>query len=360
MKSNGARGGRLATLKLYYCGRGDTILLRTPGGCCGLIDSNLTRDSGASERVLGDLDGIDCLAFVCLTHPDLDHFRGMRALLESRFVERASARLKVGQFWDSGVKFTLFWSIAKRQRRGDNRSQELKELYRLLWRHITAGFLGHRELKANSLSGPFDGFWFLALAPDQNRVDRFNEQVAEDIFNLPLDEFRRRAEETNDLSVVLAMFHDQLPVNIILGGDANAGVWHEALATWARVVGPLRRGAGCFDAVKVSHHGAARSLYPELYRSYCKGKNTVALLSVGPDDPLHPHPDVLDLLKEQGIRVYTTCRSRRPAGRGSDPLVLLGSAGPPAVPGHDCADVVVSIWADGTLTAEPEHSLLQF
>jgi glyoxylase-like metal-dependent hydrolase (beta-lactamase superfamily II) len=75
-------------LHFFYCGNGDTILLRA-GEEWGLIDCNLTPGSRAKERLLKVLDdnAVKTLSFVCLTHYDRDHFNGLAALLRERFSE---------------------------------------------------------------------------------------------------------------------------------------------------------------------------------------------------------------------------------------------------------------------------------
>jgi hypothetical protein len=109
--------------------------------------------------------------------------------------------------------------------------------------------------------------------------------------------------------------------------------------------------------VKVSAHGAQFGMYEPLYRDYCRRKKTIAVLSVGPNGGMHPHPRVLEVLKESEIRTYSTCwpsTSSLLAGRpvtARNDLLLHGKGASatddfPELPGYDCADVEIRVSFD--------------
>ena len=63
----------VATLRFFYCGRGDTILVEASPGHWGLIDCNLTKSSGAHQQVRDFVKkNVPKLDFVCLTHTTVD------------------------------------------------------------------------------------------------------------------------------------------------------------------------------------------------------------------------------------------------------------------------------------------------
>ena len=80
-------------LHVLGAGKGESIILRCPGGGWGVIDCYaLSLDDLASNPTLQFLKerGVSVLEFLCLTHPHDDHFRGMSQLLE---------QLEVKHFW---------------------------------------------------------------------------------------------------------------------------------------------------------------------------------------------------------------------------------------------------------------------
>src|SRR6266446_1648681 len=77
---------------------GESIVLRLPNGKWGVVDSYVpTLADPASSPAFSLLRkrGVSALEFLCLTHPDTDHFRGMSHFLEG---------FAVSQFWIFGAK----------------------------------------------------------------------------------------------------------------------------------------------------------------------------------------------------------------------------------------------------------------
>jgi hypothetical protein len=109
--------------------------------------------------------------------------------------------------------------------------------------------------------------------------------------------------------------------------------------------------------VKVSHHGAHGSHCEQLYEDFCRGPETIAILSVGGNDELHPHPDVVDSLRKNKIRTYATCWpcSDRPRRGRPSSLILLGR---PAGDDFACADLTVDIDSHGKIAVAPAESRL--
>src|SRR3954469_7476348 len=70
-------------LHVLSCGHGDTLLLEMPKEKWALIDCHLPGIE-ARNRFFRYVDslGITTLDYVVLTHPDSDHYRGMRHVLE--------------------------------------------------------------------------------------------------------------------------------------------------------------------------------------------------------------------------------------------------------------------------------------
>jgi len=370
-----SRGRVVARLRFFYSGKGDTILIEDPlsqPSKWGLIDCCLTERSGANKRIRDFIDqrGITKLEFVCLTHPDKDHYTGMRDLLAERFRDDPSGRPGFGQFWDSGVDFELLAAVAKRVG-PKKRSRAIDELYRQLEPLLLRKAVRHYALQPDSRPPvDFGGFVFRGLSPQRNWVDCFQARHARQILQASGDDIRQIREESNNLSAVLVMTHKEHPVSIVLGGDASKQLWEEALQTWNRVLGDMIIKDPRFGAVKVSHHGSTNGLHHGLYRKYCKGPRTKTILTVGPNDPKHPDPIVLSFLNGLGMRVYATCWPTDPheeavaSTQSLFPFVGEELAPPatgrwPQIPGHDWADIELEVWSDGRITVTPERSLLR-
>ena len=374
-------GEVVARLRFFYCGRGDTILVEA-GKCYGLIDCNLTPSSRADRRIRDYVKerGIGDLDFVCLTHPDQDHYFGMKELLEDRFWDRKSKVPRFSQFWDSGVDFRGLQAIADRRRWENQKvtADRFRDLNHFICPLIARDAIEHIALgEGTPASEQFGDFSFIALGPTRNRVDQFMGQKWREFLQSTDEQLQGPCEESNNLSTVLVMMHRERPLNIIFGGDATTEVWTEALAVWKKLHQRKRFKSRkpFFSGVKVSHHGARGSLHPDLYRDHCQREETFAILSVGHSDPNHPHEDVKEMLKAHGIRAYTTCwktgaedtvdsDSHGWLPLPGEPVGAAGAAGShsdayPNLPGYACADVEITVYSDGRIEASPEESLLQ-
>ena len=97
----------------------------------------------------------------------------------------------------------------------------------------------------------------------------------------------RRYASINDESIVLVA--ETAGGDMLLTGDVEA--------VGQRELGPITA-----DILKVPHHGAATTDLDWLRRSVAP----VAVISVGPNDFGHPHPDVLAILEESGSEIRRT------------------------------------------------------
>lgn len=355
-----------AKLRFFYCGKGDTILLQASSGegepdDWALIDCRLTEPSGAYwrlQKVIEDKN-IERLKFVCLTHPHRDHYFGMHQLLEERFYDKATDSLRVGEFWDSGVNFEILSAIAESIGTSETK-KEIDELYKdFLVRLILADKLVQCPMYTGTLSTiDFGDFLLLSLSPRFNCVKLYNLRGVRRELGFSRDPVKYRYEEINNLSIVLVLMHKILPVNIVLGGDATAEVWAEALDVWPKLLKKLKRQKSRFAGVKVSHHGATTSLHPDLYEDYCWKGKTIAILTVGPGGSNHPHEDVLNILHDRNIRTYATCWPTDGPIAGKSRMPLPGSGVPKVrqLHGHDWADIEVIIGNEGHLKVRPRKA----
>ena len=78
-----------AELHFFHSGNGDTILIRG-GEEWALVDANFVKSRRVRARVESALKEVERLRFVCITHFDLDHIRGLVSFLTERFSEVTS------------------------------------------------------------------------------------------------------------------------------------------------------------------------------------------------------------------------------------------------------------------------------
>jgi len=230
-------------------GQGDAILLRSPGGRWALVDAGprtRTFDAGA-RTVLPYLRrrGVEALDLLVLTHPDMDHVGGAASILEE-FPVRAVLDPGVA----TGTEVFLDALEAARERG-------------VPWYVMGAG---------DSLN--LDGMALRVLAPGDLEEDGADN-------------------ERNDVSLVLEIRFGAFAA--LLTGDAPAASEERFLQ---RLLSPR------VQVLKVGHHGSATSTTRELLE---RANPETALISVGKRNRFgHPHPAVLDLLRQAGTQVFRT------------------------------------------------------
>lgn len=363
----GSERRAVATLRFLYCGQGDTILVESDGHW-GLVDCHLTKESRAYHRLRRYVDdlGIESLDFVLLTHSDRDHFFGMQEFLEEKFYEPDTEKASFDEFWDAGIAYSLLLALDTRLSGGNPVfAKGIKELYGQFVLPLSDRNLIERRTAQQKLADVFGQFWVNVLSPRTNDVERFNAHSTGKILMKSIEWCQGLRQSRNDLSVVIALSHKDVPVSFLLTGDATQATWPIALARWKELVGESEgRRADHFAGVKVSHHGALSGHEPSLYRDYCRPGESLAVLTVGDDYEKHPHPDVLADLARCGMKVYATCcpegaiedvKTEGPPPPG-EPVEGVGTY--PVLDGYRCQDVTVTIWSDGQATAEPPEALL--
>lgn len=222
-------------------GQGDAILL-SDGAHSLLVDTSVGDVvNDALER-----QHISYLDAILLTHLDEDHAGGVRYMVGSV----KAGRVLVGE------------GITK---------QEKPEL--------------QRAIQRISGSGSYE-----VLYGDEFDVGRFHVRVV-----WPHRGYK--AQEANDASVELYVTYNdgQNTLTTLLTGDAERDQTKETVD--AGDVGDI-------DFLKVGHHGAAKSLYPETARVL---KPEVAVASAGKNNRYgHPKQEAVDILEGVGARFYCT------------------------------------------------------
>jgi beta-lactamase superfamily II metal-dependent hydrolase len=241
-------------LYILNVGDGDSMVLQFPdegnGRAYAVVDSN----AGNKTVSLLDTLGATSLAFVCGTHPHVDHIRGLREVLRH-------LPGRVGEYWDSGFRFTS-----------------------ATFHKLITEVSGQRIQFVRPTSGYetfINGVRLTVLSPSialRNRYDSYGVDV-------------------NNASVVLKVeYPSQPPISdvrlpgtpspgpeapaprtrtAILGGDAQTDAWSKVLEefphldrseeNWARLINARtgRQPLLC-DVLKVSHHASKHGINLEL------------------------------------------------------------------------------------------------
>ena len=335
-----------AEIHFFYCGNGDTILVRA-GDEWGIVDCNLTKASGARERLLSVLDKnhVKKLRFVCITHYDSDHLRGVAKLLRERFCEEFGDGENRRRRWlveqliqplqakDIMRALALLESAIKCV--DDHKidlefSKEALEFLRLTKEMLTDGFGLPNDEKVylpsystpSLLAAPpffpyervvFGPFEVCFLSPEQDTADQFEADAFYPIYEKFLhnpDELRQKIT-ANNVSRVVAFRHIDTDQAVLLGADAPDHCWPQIMKRWKEICSHGLRSCdqprwNKFHLIKVSHHGAKDSHYPALFSDWATTEKTVALISSRSCDPKHPHPDVWSNLTARGVRLEVT------------------------------------------------------
>ncbi|MFL5798367.1 MAG: DNA internalization-related competence protein ComEC/Rec2 [Actinomycetota bacterium] len=245
--SAAVRAGAPAGLEVRFLdvGQGDAALVRAPDGETVLIDGGPDPEEVATD--LAAL-GVKRLDLVVATHPHLDHFTGLPAVL---------ARFPTDLVLDSGCDAPESRSLPYRAFLTAVRQEGVPE------RHPRRGdvfFVGALR--------------FDVLSPDRC-WDGTNSDANNDSLVLLLTYGRDRVLFANEpeASAQQVMLNDHEPITA--------------------------------EVLNVPHHGAGTSIQP-FFRAV---HETVAVVSVGPNDYGHPVARILDGLRATGARVFRTDHS---------------------------------------------------
>ncbi|HEY1042054.1 MAG TPA: MBL fold metallo-hydrolase [Candidatus Paceibacterota bacterium] len=229
-------------------GQGDAIYIESPTGVDLLIDGGKDKSAVRElSKVMGPLDRrID---IVLATHPDADHIGGLPDVL---------SRYRVGTVLESG-------------KAGDSSQADR--------------FTDSIRREAGAAYG---------IAKQDMRI-HLGEGVYADVLFPEGD--AKKLRETNDASVILRLVYGES--EFMLTGDAPS--WVEE-----RLVQKYGRGLRS-DVLKAGHHGS-RTSSSDVFLFAVMPQTVV--VSAGKDNPYgHPHPEVLDNVREIGATVVSTAES---------------------------------------------------
>lgn len=247
------------------------------------------------------------LTFVCLTHPDKNHYIGMLEILKY-FNEEDR---ETDEFWDFGLdkeKLELLIGQSKDKESSAellllygfvNEKKPTREMeYRICvreWQHSIQIRNNENFVADVTTSQDLNVSNSLALRPIRIRA----------LSPIPVDirtyfSSSTKKPKKHQLCVVLVvMFGDK---NILLAADAVN--WLKILEDWNQYCKAEKINEK-FDFIKVSHHGSKHGNYERLWKRFTKKEKTVAIISSGCKRKM-PHPDTLEDILLSKVKLYST------------------------------------------------------
>lgn len=311
-------------LKLHFLNveNGDCIIIECinePVRTYGVIDCNrtLARPSPARDKLLAL--GAKELSFVCLTHPDRDHYSGLFDVL-------AEYRGKIGAFYTFPIGLleqdeSRMRKLAKSYAIAAENGGDDPDYFRKSLEFIEILRYAHKEFlpdKWQEMHGPYNLLTppglsdvnLVCLLPFRRDKGPFFQALASGKWPVESD------VESNALSVALRV--EYKGTSFLLGADAPSNSW---LHHW-RVWGRDQRTIGS-ASVKLPHHGSRLDCTPEACSyMFCRGPSEKRGV-ISANGKSHPQEEVLLWCAHQGIRTYCT---NRLLSRGSSVTQLIADA----------------------------------
>lgn len=316
-----------ASVHIFECGDGDTILIEG-GGFWGMVDANFVPKRGVRSRVEGILENVDRLRFVCVTHFDLDHLRGLVAFLDDNFVDRTPGGDVVWRIDEiivplsettlrviGRLKNRTAWYIKRMPDSPSRVGDFAKEVYLLfdfLWEMLTYSSGNRPKISSpgpgkvlyypsnRGGSSSFGDWVILSLGPSEETSEIYSRQIEEEVAGRRRLKGLFRKIEKNKSSRILALVNKALNQSILLCGDATPDEIVKALNQWD-AANALRgvEGPVPFKVVKISHHGALSCHCEAIYDQYST-KDSLGLISAL-DNNDHPDGVVIAKLHDVGM-----------------------------------------------------------
>lgn len=230
------------------------------------------------------------LAFVCLTHPHVDHFSGLLPILDYYGDN-------VAEYWmfrlDS-KHLSKFVEVQKNAATTATRYRQFKQLCEIFQRlslRIKNGQI--RLLDANQRLLSFGGAEMDCLAPHPRELGRYQSSLAR-----WADHPSEYKANENQLSAVLRIKYGQS--RVLLGADATSDSWIDILKESAK-----RKETLLSNLVKVSHHGSTEGFFRGAWEKISAPRLTHGAISAGSQYG-HPHRTVVTALRELQVRLHCT------------------------------------------------------
>jgi hypothetical protein len=350
------------TLYVFGPGFGESQVVALPDGKWMVVDS--CRHSGVNLplELLRHLD-VTAIDLLALTHPDLDHYRGLSELIASLPVRR------LWRYPGFGTARDILVEIEKEGKDPDFR--ELLAAYDAMAPLMRAkGSIG-REVGYDTIPWPHDaggGYQVWCIAPGQPDLMHEKEWMAalykrmKDGRMLTLAEKRRLMGKANALSLAMVIRWGR--VGVLLGGDVEHDASNAARG-WRGVIANLQEDENLrliqgLRLVKTAHHGSQSAFSEDAWQHHATGGAVelavITRFSRGANPP--PHTDGLAPILRHARQLALTSE---PADGW--PLVTAGGwarvTHPSGPGGAACVAVTLGAAPPSTITLSAQAALFE-
>lgn len=272
---------------LFNVGQGDHILIELPNGEYGIIDFYYEGAVDLREPpALTFLDSVmshdpakrPTIAFICISHPDSDHIKGVDTFL--RWVVENGIRVE--NFWvPAGNDFAKLYeqySLALDRHARDEKEKywvaaDVKDRLKSVRDYLNGGaWEGHTESLQGAvrpLNTNLGGTQVVLIAPLMKHVGKYDDKVTLDLFRQIIASKTEDASKpgtgakANLLSSILLMIYNKH--RLLFGGDTDLDVWLDCLDEYEKSRRQKHFGPCKGNFIKVSHHGSKNSSSVELW-----------------------------------------------------------------------------------------------
>jgi hypothetical protein len=299
-------------IHIYGGSTGETIVLHMPNGDWGVIDCyarSLAVPESNPAYLLLQTNGVRELAFLGLTHPHHDHYRGMSRLLDLCTVK---------SFWTfKGLKpddVHLIMDYFAAEAYGDeverNQLRERSDELSAVFERTDASGVESQDIASLQHLYPLPvpksaHFAIRGIAPPRKQADEYMETLIRHLKDWdalgPLPDAHH-----NLISGALLIEYGQ--TTIVLGGDVEKDAW---LGTLKLYEPQLLQS----HVVKVSHHGSTNGYCKGLWTTFAHPGVTVAVLTPFRSHSL-PDPVAVEHIKGHAVKVHSASVCPPPPPRG--------------------------------------------
>lgn len=306
------------TVYLFNVGQGDHMLLRLPNGQYGIIDffhePNMSAPPamGYLQKVRRRLHRIDpkrplVISFLCISHPDYDHLKGLETFLNWIDDERNNIQLNNLWIWPGNIMHQLKKvyedhgnSVEKSHKTSmsSDASRQLEALFEFSKRRSRSK---KRRVKIQEISGvkklgeDVGGVKAVALAPLDQHVRKFDRQAQRAFVRRFVSPGSRKGRnpDQNLLSSILLLIYGKHH-RLLFGGDAGKVVWSESFQHYKETGQQVDHGPFHGSFIKASHHGSKYSSSEDLWPDILLPQGHVAISAGNKSNFEHPHTETLD------------------------------------------------------------------
>ena len=303
------------TVYVFNVGQGDHLLIELPNGEYGIIDFyhdscpplNLLKSPALyflERRRLAAPSRPIKIRFIHLTHPDLDHTKGVIEFLDW-VIEH---KIKLREFWSfpgfdfKGLVGQFKEALASLDKPNEELMQRAQEINNRLERlHELIRKSGCREkvvLGVCQMAAIGKDTKVVAVGPLGTHVDYTNRKVLRQLFSLILEGKASRTSYNNRMSSVMMIKYKRH--SLLFGGDTGNAIWDQCLEFYRDSKQNEPHGECHGNFIKVSHHGSKNSSSSKLWRSLLQDDTRLVISAGRTKKPKHPDAKTLKEIVRAG------------------------------------------------------------